>query len=106
MQNDQMKRIWTEWKNVILVTLAVVITISAMWWLPPIVGLFEPDQSKIKTTAEQVMNMMWWVVFFLAAQSMFANRKKRKAAQQAEEGSATAVEAASAPIDDDANPRS
>ena len=78
MQNDQLKKIWTEWKNVILVTIGVVVTVSAMWWLPPIVALFQPDQSKIKSTAEQVMNMMWWVVFFLAAQSMFANRKKTK----------------------------
>jgi hypothetical protein len=109
LQNDQMKKIWTEWKNVILVTIAVVVTTSAMFWLPPIVKLVQPDMdaTKVKTTADQVINMMWWVVFILAAQSMFGNRKKRKAAKQAaEEAKAALLEGTQPSVEGEENSRS
>ena len=82
MQNEQLQNIWKEWKNVILVTVAVVVTMTSMWWLPPILPMFGIAPGQVESTTNQVMNMMWWVVFFLAAQSIFGNRKKRQEAKK------------------------
>jgi type VI protein secretion system component VasK len=98
VQNEQLQKIWVEWKNVILVTVGVAVTMTSLWWLPPILPIFGVAPDQIESTANQVMNAMWWVVFILAAQSIFSNRKKRQAARKAaEEAAAQALSADGAP---------
>jgi len=97
MSNDALKQIWTDWKNVILITTGVVITVSSLWWLPPVVSLFESDPARITSTSKQVSDLLWFVIFIFAAQMIFSNRRKRqemkKQQEEAQKEAANIIEA-------------
>jgi hypothetical protein len=91
VQNDALKQFWKDWKNVIIVTVLVIINITSLTWAPIIASWFKSDPAEIENLAKYIQDTMWLIVFIYAAQIIFSNRKKRmEAKKRAEEAQAEA----------------
>jgi hypothetical protein len=111
VDKEALRRIWVEWKTVILTAAGVFITISSLYWLPLILEQlpqYQGNPAEIQKMTEQISNIFWFIVFIYAAQVIFGNRKKRieakKKAEQEKLAAAAASETPSAP--DSADPKS
>ena len=84
MQNETLKKFWADWKNVIIVTVLVIINITSLTWAPIVASWFKSDPAEIEYLAKYIQDTMWLIVFIYAAQIIFSNRKKRRqSAEQA-----------------------
>ena len=84
MQNETLKKFWADWKNVIIVTVLVIINITSLTWAPIVASWFKSDPAEIEHLAKYIQDTMWLIVFIYAAQIIFSNRKKRRqSAEQA-----------------------
>ena len=75
MQNETLRRFWADWKNVIIVTILVIINITSLTWAPIIASWFKSDPAEIEHLAKYIQDTMWLIVFIYAAQIIFSNRK-------------------------------
>jgi hypothetical protein len=97
VQNEALKRFWQDWKNVIIVTVLVIINITSLTWAPIVASWFKSDPAEIERLAKYISDTMWLIVFIYAAQIIFTNRKKRlEAKKQREQEQAEAEKEAEA----------
>ena len=78
MQKESLKKFWADWKNVIIVTILVIINITSLTWAPIVASWFKSDPAEIEHLAKYIQDTLWLVVFIYAAQIIFSNRKKRR----------------------------
>ena len=105
MQNETLKQIWADWKNVIIVTILVIINITSLTWAPIVASWFKSDPAEIEHLAKYIQDTMWLIVFIYAAQIIFSNRKKRiEAKKRAEQAQADAEALLTSESKDDTEP--
>jgi spore maturation protein CgeB len=105
VQNETLKRIWADWKNVIIVTILVIINITSLTWAPIVASWFKSDPAEIEHLAKYIQDTMWLIVFIYAAQIIFTNRKKRiEAKKKAEQAQADAEALLTSGSEDDPEP--
>ena len=82
MQNESLRKFWADWKNVIIVTILVIINITSLTWAPIVASWFKSDPAEIEHLAKYIQDTLWLIVFIYAAQIIFSNRKKRRQAAE------------------------
>ena len=82
MQNETLRRFWADWKNVIIVTLLVIINITSLTWAPIVASWFKSAPAEIEHLAKYIQDTLWLIVFIYAAQIIFSGRKQRREAAE------------------------
>ena len=91
--NESLIRFWQDWKNVIIITILVIINITSLTWAPLVAGQFKSDPAEVEALAKNIQDTLWLIVFIYAAQIIFTNRRKRIEASKQAEAAAAAAQA-------------
>ena len=91
--NESLIKFWQDWKNVIIITILVVINITSLTWAPLIAGQFKSDPAEVEALAKNIQDTLWLIVFIYAAQIIFTNRRRRIEAKKQAEAAAAAAQA-------------
>lgn len=90
--NESLIKFWQDWKNVIIITVLVIINITSLTWAPLLAQQFKSDPAEVESLAKNIQDTLWLIVFIYAAQIIFSNRRKRiEAKKQAEAAAAAAA---------------
>jgi len=103
--NESLIRFWQDWKNVIIITILVIINITSLTWAPLVAGQFKSDPAEVEALAKNIQDTLWLIVFIYAAQIIFTNRRKRIEASKDDAESLAESPAADQPVDPRANDR-
>lgn len=75
--NESLIKIWQDWKNVIIITILVIINITSLTWAPIVASWFKSNPQEIEGLSKSIQDTLWLVVFIYAAQIIFSNRRRR-----------------------------
>ena len=75
--DTNLSKFWRDWKNVIIITVLVIINITSLTWAPVVASWFKSDPTEIESFSKNIQDTLWLIVFVFAAQIIFSNRRKR-----------------------------
>jgi len=75
--DTNLSKFWRDWKNVIIITVLVIINITSLTWAPVVASWFKSDPAEIESFSKNIQDTLWLIVFVFAAQIIFSNRRKR-----------------------------